>query len=92
MYVYMGKFDHVDGYAKNELCTIVFPTTIESCNDAILTCQWTVTAKGVKNANADSTGKITRADMQASGEIKIDMFKGDSAIYYWHVHRSCYNP
>lgn len=91
MYIYAGKFSHVDGYANDDLWTVTFPDGIKAGNDAIVICQWTSTGDGKLRQNAEWRGRITRLDAQEN-ETKIQLFKDDSTLYYWYVHRSACHP
>jgi hypothetical protein len=85
MHFFAGKHNHVDGYAKNELWTVLFPDSIKKDDPARVVCQWTETANSVKKENAVWKGKITKADRASDGHIDIDIFKDDSNLYYWYV-------
>jgi hypothetical protein len=92
VYLFSGKFSHVNAYADNELWTVTFPDAIREDSVAIVICQWTETADSKRKQNSEWKGKITRADNEGSGEIRIEIFKDDSTLYYWYVLRSSCDP
>lgn len=92
MHIYSGKFTHIDGYAQNELWTVTFPNEIRVGDDAIVICQWTRTYGGDEKKNGELRGKITKVGTVKNGPTQIEIFKGDSDLYYWYVQRSPYHP
>ncbi|KAK6521991.1 hypothetical protein TWF281_002563 [Arthrobotrys megalospora] len=82
MYQYVGKINHVDGYARNELFTILFPTTIREGNKASVVMQWTRTYVGEEKSNDARLGTITRVVNAPDGTRTVELFRGE--FYYWY--------
>ena len=85
MYFFAGKYDHVDGYATNELWTVLFPDSIREDSPARVVCQWSGTWQGVEKENSIYKGRITKAEWSTEGHINIEIFRDDSSLYYWYV-------
>ncbi|KAK6342448.1 hypothetical protein TWF718_007851 [Orbilia javanica] len=79
---YVGKINHIDGYAQNELFTVLFPNSIRLGHKASVVMQWTKKADGEVKANGTELGSVATITCHEDGSKEVEICK-DSENYYW---------